>query len=160
MLISSGRNSEENSQMGYAESTTEADTLHGSQDQLISPSTTPLAGALSNIPVSIARLPLAEQRLIHSLRQLDLRHWNYGDKSIFPMNKSEQAIVDAAFEMSATNQMTDFERLVLAKVRFWQSSLIAPVSLATYDQRVFINKIRDWRKTQKPEPFLKRFFRK
>ncbi|KUL85557.1 hypothetical protein ZTR_08080 [Talaromyces verruculosus] len=153
-------NSEESFPCGYTSSTADADTLLGSQDRLISSSSAPLAGTLSSVPVFITNLPNTEQHLIYSLRQLNLRGWGGGDKIVFSMNKTEQEIVDLAFEMSASEQMTEFERTVLAKVRSWQSSILPPLSLATHAQRTFINAIREWRRSQRPELFIKRLFRK
>jgi hypothetical protein len=161
MLTKAGYDSdyEESLGHGYTASMADADTLHGSQDHLIPASSAP-ASSITNIPNFVATLPTTEQQLIWSLRQLNLRGWADGDKSAFSMNKTEQGIVDLAFEISATDQMTDFERSVLAKVRAWESSILPPISLATPAQRTFINTIRDWRRSQKPAPFIKRLFRK
>lgn len=138
----------------------DAGAMYGSQDELIPESSTPLAGTLSNIPKFVTSLSNAEQHLIYSLRQLKLRGWDSGDKLAFSMNKTEQEIVNLAFEMCTSEQMTEFERAVLAKVRVWQSSVLPPLSLATHAQRTFINAIRKWRHTQRPEPFIKRLLRK
>lgn len=160
MLTKAEYDSEESFPYGCTSSTADADTLLGSQDRLISTSSAPLAGTLSSVPVFIPKLPNTEQHLIYSLRHLNLRGWNSGDKIVFSMNKTEQEIVNLSFEMSASEQLTEFERTVLAKVRSWQSSILPPLSLATYAQRTFINAIREWRRSQRPGPFIKRFFRK
>lgn len=160
MLTKAEYDSEGSFRDGYTSSTADADTLLGSQDRLISTSSAPLAGTLSSVPVFITNLPNTEQHLMYSLRQLNLRGWDSGDKIVFSMNKTEQEIVNLAFEMSVSEQLTDFERTILAKVRAWQSSVLPPLSLATHPQRTFINAIREWRRSQRPEPFVKRLFRK
>ncbi|KAE8554095.1 hypothetical protein EYB25_002633 [Talaromyces marneffei] len=133
---------------------------HGSHDRLIPTSSEPLAGTIFDTPTSVADLSATEQYLIYSLRQLNLGGWASGDKSVLPLNKTEQEIIDLAFAMSATDQMTDFERCIISKVRTWNNTGIPPLSLATYAQRTFIDTIRDWRRSQKPESFIKRLFRK
>jgi hypothetical protein len=162
MLTKAGYDSdgEDSTEKGYTPSVSEANALHGSQDHLIPAASAPLAGTRSNITISVTNLPAAEQHLLYSLRQLNLRGWDSGDKSAFSLNKTEQEIINLAFDMSTSDQMTDFERSVLAKVRAWQSSALPPLSLATHAQRVFINTIRDWRRSQRPEPFIKRLFRR
>ena len=158
ILTKVGYDSEESLRDGYTPSMADVDTLHGSQDRLIS--SAPLAVTPSYVPHLVTSLPNTEQHLIYSLRQLKLTGWDSGDKYVFSMNKTEQEIVDLAFNMASTEQLTEFERSVLAKVRGWQSATLPPLSLATHAQRTFINAIRNWRRTQRPQPFIKRIFGK
>lgn len=158
MLTKAEYGYEESIRDGYTPSMADADTLHSSQDRLV-PSA-PLVGTPSDVPHLVSSLPNTEQHLIYSLRQLKLTGWNSGDKSVFSMNKTEQDIVNLAFNMAPTEQLTEFERSVLAKVRGWQSATLPPLSLATHAQRTFINAIREWRRTQRPQPFIKRIFRR
>uniref|UniRef100_A0A093UVC2 Uncharacterized protein n=1 Tax=Talaromyces marneffei PM1 TaxID=1077442 RepID=A0A093UVC2_TALMA len=88
---------------------------HGSHDRLIPTSSEPLAGTIFDTPTSVADLSATEQYLIYSLRQLNLGGWASGDKSVLPLNKTEQEIIDLAFAMSATDQMTDLSAVLSPK---------------------------------------------
>ncbi|EED21228.1 hypothetical protein TSTA_084590 [Talaromyces stipitatus ATCC 10500] len=138
----------------HASSMSYVNSVHGSQERLIRPAETETSTPPS-IPASILTLPEHEQDLIHRIHQLGLTEcgWHHGGKSGRSLNRLERDLIQIPFRISLSNELSEFERLVLLRLHTnVPDHGINPLSLANHEQWAFISTVRKWLADQKPKP--------